>query len=115
MIMKKISFFVSNDTYQNLIQNSGRRMAGRVWLERGGFAQPEFVFEPYCNRQPRHRNDQLLAGSEHGWLKKSARRYKLHLSVPDHLGELRTALIMGRESKALVDFMSHLDQLMSNI
>ena len=113
--MKKISFFVSSETFENLMQSCGQRIPGRVWLERGGFAQPEFVFEPYSNRQPRRRNDQLLAGSEHGWLKKSARRYKLHLSVPDHLGELRTALIMGRESKALVNFMSHLDQLMSNV
>ena len=97
------------------MKNSGRRMAGRVWLERGGFAQPEFVFEPNSNRQPRRRKDQLLVGSEHGWLKKSARRYKLHLSVPDHLGELRTALIMRRESKALVDVMSHLDQFLANV
>lgn len=112
--MKKISFFVSTETFLHLMQNGGRRTAGRIWLERDGSGQPVFKFEPYSHRQ-RVRVDQLLLSSEHGRLTKSAKRYRMRLSVPDHLGEQQAARIMARESRHLVDFLSDLEQLLNNI
>ena len=112
--MKKISFFVSTETFLHLMQNGDRRTAGRVWLERDGSGQPVFKFEPYSHRQ-RVRVDQLLLSSEHGRLTKSAKRYRMRLSVPDHLGEQQVARIMERESRHLLDFLSDLEQLLNNI
>jgi len=112
--MKSVFFIVSEDTFQKMQNQRGRRVAGRAWLECDG-TQPRFHFEPYSRRQSRRDRNQLLVGSEHGWLKKSARRYKLHLSVPDHLGELRAAEIMKREAKAIIDFMRGLDQFLRNV
>jgi hypothetical protein len=112
--MKRISILVSNETFQHLMQNGSRRTAGRVWLERDGSAQPEFKFEPYSHRQ-HVKVDQLLLKSEYGWLKKSAKRYRMRLSVPDHLGEQQVARIMERESRHLLDFLSDLEQFLNNI
>ena len=112
--MKRISILVSNDTFQHLMQNGSRRTAGRVWLERNGSAQPEFKFEPYSHRQP-VKVDQLLLKSEYGWLKKSAKRYRMRLSVPDHLGEQQAARIMERESQHFVSFLTDLEQFLNNI
>ena len=112
--MKKISFLVSTETFLRLTQNGDRRTAGRAWLERDGSGQPVFKFEPYSHRQ-RVRVDQLLLSSEHGRLTKSAKRYRMRLSVPDHLGEQQAARIMERESRHLVDFLSDLEQLLNNI
>ena len=112
--MKRISILVSNETFLHLMQNGGRRMAGRVWVECDGSAQPEFRFEPYSHRQS-VKVDQLLLKSEYGWLKKSAKRYRMRLSVPDHLGEQQAARIMERESKHLVRFLSDLEQFLNNL
>lgn len=112
--MKRISILVSNETFLHLMQNGGRRMAGRVWLECDGSAQPEFRFEPYSHRQP-VKVDQLLLKSEYGWLKKSAKRYRMRLSVPDHLGEQQAARIMERESQHFVSFLTDLEQFLNNI
>ena len=112
--MKRISILVSNETFLHLMQNGGRRMAGRVWVECDGSAQPEFRFEPYSHRQP-VKVDQLLLSSEHGWLKKSAKRYRMRLSVPDHLGEQQAARIMERESQHFVSFLTDLEQFLNNI
>lgn len=112
--MKQIVISISDKTYLHLMQNGGRRTAGRVWVERDGSAQPEFVFEPYSHRQP-VKVDQLLLSSEHGWLKKSAKRYRMRLSVPDHLGEQQAARIMERESQHFVSFLTDLEQFLNNI
>ena len=112
--MKRITFFISDKSYLRLMQNGDRRTPGRIWLERDGSGQPVFRFEPYCHRQ-RVRVDQLLLSSEHGRLTKSARRYRMRLSVPDHLGEQQAARIMERESQHLVGFLSDLEQLLNNI
>jgi hypothetical protein len=112
--MKRLSFLVSNETYQHLMQNGGRRTAGRVWLECDGGTQPVFMFERYRHRQP-VKVDQLLLSSEHGWLKMSARRYRMRLSVPQHLGEQQAARVMMRESKRLTDFLHSLEQFLTNV
>ena len=112
--MKQIKLSISDKTYLHLMQNGGRRTAGRVWVERDGSGRPEFRFEPYSHRQP-VKVDQLLLKSEYGWLKKSAKRYRMRLSVPDHLGEQQAARIMERESRHLLDFLSDLEQFLNNI
>ena len=112
--MKKISVFISTENFLRLTQNGDRRTPGRIWLERDGSGQPVFKFAPYAHSQ-RVRVDQLLLSSEHGRLSKSAKRYRMRLSVPDHLGEQQAARIMERESRHLVDFLSDLEQLLNNI
>ena len=112
--MKQIVISISDKTYLHLMQNGGRRTAGRIWVERDGSGRPEFRFEPYSHRQP-VKVDQLLLKSEYGWLKKSAKRYRMRLSVPDHLGEQQAARIMERESRHLLDFLSDLEQFLNNI
>ncbi len=112
--MKKVSFLVSDETYLHLMQNGGRRTAGRVWLKCDGGTQPVFTFERYSHRQP-VKVDQLLLSSEHGWLKKSAQRYRMRLSVPHHLGEQQAARIMERESQHFANFLSDLEQFLNNV
>ena len=112
--MKQIVISISDKTYLHLMQNGGRRTAGRVWVERDGSGRPEFRFEPYSHRQP-VKVDQLLLKSEYGWLKKSAKRYRMRLSVPDHLGEQQAARIMERESQHFVSFLTDLEQFLNNI
>ena len=112
--MKCISLLVSDETYLHLMQNGGRRTAGRVWLECDGGTQPVFMFERYRHRQP-VKVDQLLLSSEHGRLTKSPQRYRMRLSVPHHLGEQQAARVMKRESKRLTDFLHSLEQFLTNV
>jgi hypothetical protein len=112
--MKRITFFISDESYLRMMQNGDRRTAGRAWVVRDGSGQPVFKFEPYSHRQ-RVRVDQLLLSSEHGRLTKSAKRYRMRLSVPDHLGEQQAARVMMRESKRLTDFLHSLEQFLTNV
>ena len=64
----------------------GKRIEGSLFAER---VENKLVvrFNPYRRKKPNRHHDQTLLTLGHGWLRKSAKRYRLHLSIPDNLGE----------------------------
>ena len=76
----------------------GKRIEGSLYAER---VDNELVvgFNPYRRKKAYRRHDQTLLTLGHGWLRKSAKRYRLHLSIPDNLGERRVAGLMASETQ----------------
>lgn len=91
---------------------TGRRIQGSLFLERTSDGQIVIGFHQYCKKSARHRNDQTLLALPHGWIRKSAQRYKLHLSVPDNLGEYRVAELLEEENREGCTFLKAIGQIM---
>lgn len=90
---------------------TGRRIQGALYLERLG--NEIFIrFNQYQRIRPKRRHDQTLHVLPHGWLRKSAKRYRLHLSLPDNLGESRVADLMASETEEARNFMSALKDVL---
>lgn len=89
----------------------GKRIEGSLYAER---VDNELVvgFNPYRRKKAYRRHDQTLLTLGHGWLRKSAKRYRLHLSIPDNLGERRVAGLMASETEEAQNFMCALEELM---
>lgn len=89
----------------------GKRVKGSLYAERVG---NELVvgFNPYRRKKQNHRHEQTLLTLGHGWLRKSAKRYRLHLSIPDDLGERRVAGLMASETEEAHNFMCALEELL---
>lgn len=112
--MKKLSFWVSDETFLRIHQENPGRIAGRVWLERSdNGSKPQFHFEPY--QRSTRKKPQPLLYLMHGWLRKTAHRYQLKVSIPDRLGEMRASIAMRNECNEGADFLAGLDQLLNNI
>ena len=67
----------------------------------------KLYFKAY-NQKPRIRlKDRLIRMLEHGWVKESAQRIKVHESIPKHLGTARVINVLDREvgvaKSALID------------
>ena len=106
----KEKIFLDEQTLKVLLE--GKRMKGSIFLlERVG---NELVigFNPYGRTKSNRRHDQTLLTLGHGWLRKSAQRYRLHLSIPDKLGERRVADLMASETEEAQNFMCVLEELL---
>lgn len=91
--------------------SKGKRVQGSLYAERID-NQIVVGFNPYKRSKTVRRHDQTLLALGHGWLRKSAKRYKLHLSIPDNLGECRVAGLMASESEEARNFMCALEELL---
>ena len=93
------------------VLSEGKRIEGSLYAER---VNNELVvgFNPYRRKKPNRHHDQTLLTLGHGWLRKSARRYRLHLSIPDNLGERRVAGLMASETEEAHNFMCALEELL---
>lgn len=90
---------------------TGKRVQGSIYLERDG--NEIFIrFNQYQRIRPKRRHDQTLHVLPHGWLRKSAKRYRLHLSLPDNLGETRVADLMASETEEARNFMTALQDVL---
>jgi hypothetical protein len=89
----------------------GKRIEGSLFAER---VENKLVvrFNPYRRKKPNRHHDQTLLTLGHGWLRKSAKRYRLHLSIPDNLGERRVAGLMASETEEAQNFMCALEELL---
>lgn len=85
----------------------GRRVDGRLMLKETSKGKIQIVFMPYNRKYPNHRNDRLIKLLEHGWVKESPTRIKVHESIPKNLGTARIMGVLDREVKdakiALID------------
>ena len=93
------------------VLSEGKRIEGSLYAER---VDNELLvgFNPYRRKKANRRHDQTLLTLGHGWLRKSARRYRLHLSIPDNLGERRVAGLMASETEEAHNFMCALEELL---
>lgn len=91
---------------------TGKRIPGSLFMERTSDGRIVVCFYQYRKNRARHRNDQTLLTLPHGWIRKSAQRYKLHLSVPDNLGEHRVAELLEQENREGCTFLKALGQIM---
>ena len=89
----------------------GKRVKGSLYAER---VDNELVvgFNPYRRKKANRRHDQTLLTLGHGWLRKSAKRYRLHLSIPDNIGDRRVAGLMASETEEARNFMCALEELL---
>lgn len=91
---------------------TGKRIPGSLFMERASDGEMVVGFYQYHRNRARRRNDQTLLTLPHGWIRKSAQRYKLHLSVPDNLGEYRVAELLELENREGCAFLKALGQIM---
>lgn len=91
---------------------TGKRIQGSIYSERVG---DEIVigFHQYRRIRTRRRHDQTLLCLPHGWIRKSAKRYRLHLSLPDNLGERRVGDLMVSETEEARNFMAALQEVLN--
>lgn len=93
---------------------TGKRVPGSIYAERVG---NEIVigFYQYQRNRTIRRPSQTLLTLPHGSVRKTARRYKLCVSLPDHLGERRCGELMAAESMEARSFMNCLESVLNNV
>ena len=105
----KINFILSKELFDCL--STGKRVKGSIYLERLG-NEISIRFNQYQCNKPKRRHDQTLHVLPHGWIRKSAKRYRLQLSLPDALGESRVGELMASETEEARNFMSALQDVL---
>lgn len=93
---------------------TGKRVAGSIYVERVG-NEAVVRFRPYQRSRTKRRHDQTLLALPHGWIRKSPRRYRLNVSLPDHLGERRVGELMAGEALEAQSFMNALESVLNNV
>ena len=95
--MKKIEIKNESDVIKSL--NKGLVVSGRLVKRRleGGLTITEFI--PYNRSKKRRIPDVLICHLEHGWVKESTQRIKVHESLPKHLGMARLISILERDMR----------------
>ena len=91
---------------------TGRRVPGSIYAER----KDDEIMIGFCQYQrngARRRHDQQLLVLPHGWIRKSPQRYRLHLSLPDKLGERRIGELMKNETEEANSFMCALESVLN--
>ena len=92
---------------------AGKRVPGSIFAERVG-NEVVIGFNQYRRNVFRRRHSQTLLTLPHGWVRKSPQRYKLHLSLPDNLGERRVGDLMRCETEEARSFMNALESVFDN-
>ncbi len=93
---------------------AGKRIPGSVRAERVE-NKVVIVFHEYRRNGGNHRPAQTLLALPHGSVRKTPRRYKLCVSLPDNLGERRCGELMERESVEAHSFMNALESVLNNV
>lgn len=93
---------------------TGKRIPGSIHAER---VANEVVigFRPYGRNSVKRRHDQTLLALPHGSIRKSPRRYKLCISLPDSLGERRCGELMKSETEEAKSFMDALESVLNAV
>lgn len=108
----EMKIILSNQLLQYL--KSGKRVQGSIYMER---VSNEIVigFRQYNRSRAKRRHAQQLLTLPHGWVRKTPRRYRLSVSLPDNLGERRVGELMERESVEARAFMNALESVLGNV
>ncbi len=93
---------------------AGKRIPGSVRAERVN-NKVVIVFHEYRRNGGIRRPAQTLLALPHGSVRKTPRRYRLSISLPDNLGERRCGELMERESAEARSFMNALEAIMGNV
>ena len=93
---------------------TGKRVPGSVRAERVG-NEVVIAFHEYRRNGNYHRSAQTLLALPHGSVRKTPRRYRLSISLPDNLGERRCGELMERESVEARNFMNALESVLNNV
>ena len=94
---------------------SGKKIPGSLHIERTSDEQIVIGFNQYHRNGNNRQHAQQLLALEHGWIRKTPRRYKLCVSLPDNLGERRCGELMERESVEARSFMNALESVLNNV
>ena len=93
--MRKFIFIINAIELLQLIM-SGKYVQGVLYIDKNTGL---LTFRAY-NRKPRNQvSDELVHQLESGWVKESAEKYKLFISVYKKLGLARILSILDRETK----------------
>ena len=96
------------------LMTTGKRVPGSIRVERVG-NEIVVAFHEYRRNADNQRPPQTLLTLPHGSIRKTARRYKLCVSLPDELGERRCGELMAAESMEARSFMDALDSVLNNV
>lgn len=92
---------------------AGKRIKCSLFGERTSDGQFAIGVYEYQQSAGKHHAQQLHT-LPHGWVRKTPRRYKLSVSLPDSLGERRIGELMESESAEARSFMNSLESIMAN-
>lgn len=87
-------------------------MKGSIFLERVG-DEVVVCFYEYRQNSSKRRPPQTLLTLPHGAVRKTAKRYRLTLSLPDALGERRIGDLMACETAEARGFMHALQEVLN--
>ena len=93
---------------------SGKRIPGSVRAEQVD-NEVVIAFHEYQRNGGNHRPAQTLLALPHGSVRKTPRRYRLSISLPDNLGERRCGELMERESVEARSFMNNLESILNHV
>ena len=93
---------------------SGKRIPGSLYLDRTSNEHDIVGFYVHGSGTSKHHREKTLMRMDHGTIRKSARNYKLIVSLPDNLGELRCGELMKVGGEEADNFMRHLSILLNN-
>lgn len=105
-----LKIYLSDQLLQCL--KTGKRVPGSIYLERVN-GQIVVGFYQYQRNSGKHRLPQQLLTLPHGWVRKTPRRYRLQVSLPDNLGERRVGELMELESVEARSFMNALESVLN--
>jgi hypothetical protein len=108
----RLPLLLSEQMLQILL--TGKTIQGSIHAERVG-NEVVIGFRPYRRNSTGSRRDQTLLTLPHGSIRKSRRRYKLFISVPDTLGERRCGELMKCESEEAKSFMDALESVLNAV
>ena len=97
------------------LKATSRRSKGSIGFEPTSDGRMELTFREYQRNEGCRRNPQTLLQLPNGWLRKTARRYLLRLSVSDSLSETRVADEFERDSQEARQFLKHLSDVLNFI
>lgn len=93
----------------------GKTIPGSLHIERTSDEQIVIGFNQYHRYGDNRPHTQQLLTLPHGWVRKSPRRYRLCVSLPDILGERRVGELMESESVEARSFMNALESVLNNV
>lgn len=94
---------------------AGKRIPGSLFIERTSDEQEVIGFYVHgSDPTPKRPREKTLMHMDHGTIRKSARNYKLIVSLPDNLGEERVGELMKNGGEEADSFMRHLSIMLNN-
>ena len=103
------------DEQQLIRLEEGGKIKCSLYLTRTSDGQNAIGVKEYQQNAGKRRHAQQLHTLPHGWIRKTPRRYKLSVSLPDDLGERRIGELMEVESAEARNFMSSLHSILNNV